>query len=80
MFNRDLIIKAVDDLISGDPVMLDMLVTLLTEHSEAKKILRNKGYGWTGMNLVLTAREAPDADALQLAGPQGRKERCEETS
>ena len=43
--------------------MLDCLVAMLKEHSDAKHILRQKGYGFTGKNLVMTAEEVPESDA-----------------
>lgn len=51
--------KAVADAQAGDSEGLDLVVRFIAEHYEAKQILREKGYGWTGLGLVETVKEVP---------------------
>ena len=44
--------KAVADAQAGDSEGLGLVARFIAEHYEAKHILREKGYGWTGLGLV----------------------------
>lgn len=46
----------------GDPESIEDIVNLILESEEAKSHLRNKGYGVTGMGILATCKEVPDAD------------------
>lgn len=37
---------------NNDPEQMKLLVKLLEEADKAKQILRDKGYGWTGLSLL----------------------------
>lgn len=43
--------------IVNDDERLDLLAQLLEEAEEAKQVLRDKGYGWTGLSLLATVKE-----------------------
>ena len=49
---KELVLEAVKD-----PERLDLLTQLLEESDEAKQVLRNKGYGHTGLSLLKTVEE-----------------------
>lgn len=53
-FIKSHIISIVKD---GDEEGLDLIAKIIIESEEAKQILRGKGYGWTGLSLVQTAKE-----------------------
>jgi hypothetical protein len=44
---------------ADDPMQLELLAKLLFEQDWAKQILRDKGYGCTGMGWVDTVNEIP---------------------
>ena len=44
-----------------DEIMFDLVVMSLIEAQEAKELLREKGYGVTGVGILETAREVPHA-------------------
>lgn len=54
---RDLVIQAVTDSMHGDIRTLDLLAEYLAETDRAKQILRDLGYGCTGMGIERTVRE-----------------------
>ena len=56
---RDAVINAVRDHDRGDEYFLELLVKVLVQQDEAKQMLRDKGYGCTGMDLVRTVKEVP---------------------
>ena len=63
---RDLAVSAVVRHQAGDDTALDLLGRLLEEQEQAKDLLRNAGYGWTGTGLLETARKAiADRDHLR---------------
>jgi N-acetylglucosamine kinase-like BadF-type ATPase len=41
---------------SNDENAINIISKALKEHEDAAQILRQKGYGWTGLNLVETAK------------------------
>lgn len=51
---KSLVIRAVDSCKDGDCKSLELLSIVLEEHDLAKQLLRDKGYGWTGLSLVKT--------------------------
>ncbi len=46
---------------ANDPVQLELLALLLYEQDAAKQVLRDKGYGCTGMGWLRTVNEIPIA-------------------
>jgi hypothetical protein len=52
---RELVLDA-----AGDPTSLDLLARLLEEQDRAKQILRDKGYGCTGMGWLQTVDLVPE--------------------
>ena len=55
---RDMIIRAVAD---KDGDMLNRIVGALVDAEDAKRILRAKGYGTTGLSIEATAAQVPHA-------------------
>ena len=55
---RAAILDAWGQALSGDQTMLDGLAQQLTEEDEAKQLLRNAGFGCTGVSLLRTVQEA----------------------
>jgi hypothetical protein len=51
---KGLVIKAVREADAGNVEILDLLAQNLYEADWAKQVLRIKGYGWTGLSLLLT--------------------------
>lgn len=45
-----------------DDVELVMLAKLCAEAEEAKSVLRKKGYGWMGLDLLQTAQLVPESE------------------
>jgi len=54
---KELIESSVDSAREGHPDQLDLLARALDEAERAKQLLRNKGYGWTGLSLLETVKE-----------------------
>jgi hypothetical protein len=54
-FTKEEILRA-----AKDDDHLGILVTMLNEHCAAKQLLRDKGYGWLGLNLVETCQLVPE--------------------
>jgi len=48
--------KMIKEIVNDDE-RLDLLAQLLEEAEEAKQVLRDKGYGWTGLSLLATVKE-----------------------
>lgn len=42
---------------NADDENIEMLAELLAESEKAKQLLRDKGYGWTGLSLLQTIDE-----------------------
>lgn len=51
---ESLIIKTIKN---DDKLTLSLLSKMLFESEQAKQELRNKGYGWTGLSLLLTVQQ-----------------------
>lgn len=51
IFTKEEILRA-----AKDDEYLGLLVAMLNEHCAAKQLLREKGYGWMGLNLVETCK------------------------
>jgi hypothetical protein len=57
------ILKAVDSLNEGDASHVELLAKIIVEAKEAQQLLREKGYGWSGLSLLNTvSQEVPDAN------------------
>lgn len=52
---RLLIVEAVHDSENGNDEKLDLLALHLQQCDQAKQVLRDKGYGWTGVDILETA-------------------------
>lgn len=59
MITAESIIKAVAENAAGDSTLLDLIARYIAEAEQAKRVLREKGYGWSGLNLALTAEQVP---------------------
>jgi hypothetical protein len=53
---ESLIIRAVHNADRGDSESLELLALHLEEVDEAKQVLRDKGYGWTGLSILETVQ------------------------
>jgi hypothetical protein len=51
-----LIIRAVHNADKGDSEPLKLLALHLEEVDRAKQVLRDKGYGWTGLSMLETVQ------------------------
>lgn len=56
---KNFISGAIDAYYRGDDTDLLIIVECLLDSARAKNILREKGYGWTGLNIVETAKLVP---------------------
>lgn len=54
---KKLVQSAVESANAGQPKQLDLLAKLLEEQERAKQMLRDKGYGWTGLGIYETVRD-----------------------
>lgn len=54
---RALVLEAVRRQEGGDPELLELTAAVLEEQDRAKQALRDKGYGCTGMGILLTVGE-----------------------
>lgn len=55
---REFIIQAVKtELNLGFSDDLDLIIDVLEKQKETKQVLRDKGYGWTGLSLLKTVQE-----------------------
>ena len=66
---RELILDAVAKAQAGDESQLDLLARHLEMCDEAKQELRNRGYGWTGLDILETTRlveQAGEPSNVQL--------------
>ncbi len=51
----DFILRVTDEAKAGNPENLKRLAEQLEMGDQAKQALRNKGYGWTGIDILKTA-------------------------
>lgn len=59
---QQLVMNAACEAVKRDPEQLRLVATMLWEHEQAKQALRAKGYGCTGMGLLVTIeQEVPQA-------------------
>ena len=58
---KELILQAAYEESVGDHKSVDLLAKLLEEVDRAKQLLRDKGYGVTGMGIFETVNEVPAA-------------------
>ena len=59
---KRLAVNAVHTMDNGDNTSIDLLAALLEEQDKAKQVLREKGYGWTGMGILETVEtQVPSA-------------------
>lgn len=56
-----LVKQAVAEDESGKPETLDLLASHLEMCDEAKQELRNRGYGWTGLDILETVKQVDRA-------------------
>jgi hypothetical protein len=56
-----LVKQAVAEDESGKPETLDLLARYLEMCDEAKQELRNRGYGWTGLDILETVKQVDRA-------------------
>lgn len=57
------ILNAVNSLNEGDDSHVELLARVIVEAKEAQQLLREKGYGWSGLSLLKTvSQEVPDAN------------------
>lgn len=59
---RELVLSVAWKCHDGDDRSVDLLAQLLWEQDAAKQILRDKGYGCTGMGWLETVAEIPSTD------------------
>lgn len=52
---RELALNAFRKYEAGDSELLDLMAGVLEQQDRAKQILRDKGYGWTGLDIIETA-------------------------
>lgn len=57
---KELIQQAAYEAETGGFEKLDLLAKYLEMCDEAKQELRNKGYGWTGLDILETIKEVPN--------------------
>jgi hypothetical protein len=58
---KELILQAAYEAEVGDYEKVDLLAKLLEEMDGAKQLLRDKGYGVTGVGIFETVKEVPAA-------------------
>ena len=46
----------IDAVSTNDTVQINLIAQNLKEAAEAKQVLRDNGYGWTGLSLLETAK------------------------
>lgn len=51
-----------DTLKKGDDDYLRLVAEYLAMADQAKHVLRSKGYGWTGLDLLETVKLVPESD------------------
>ena len=54
---KEIIFEGVDKANHGNHAQVDLIAQLLAESEQAKQVLREKGYGWTGLSLLKTVTE-----------------------
>lgn len=59
---RGLVMQAVEQYMTGDADKLQLLARHLEMCDQAKQVLRDRGYGWTGMDILETVQLVPYAD------------------
>ena len=60
---KAVVLNAFDEHERGDDTALNLVAKLLAEQDAARQVLRDKGYGWTGLPIVELAGQVPHADA-----------------
>ena len=53
------IVRAVGESANGNPISLQLIAQNLEMCDSAKQVLRDRGYGWTGVDLLETAKMVP---------------------
>lgn len=53
------IMRAVGESANGNPISLQLIAQNLEVCDDAKQVLRDRGYGWTGVDLLETAKMVP---------------------
>lgn len=54
------IMRAVEEYAAGNPTSLQLIARNLEVCDDAKQVLRDRGYGWTGLDILETARMVTD--------------------
>lgn len=63
---KTLIKEAVQEEVEGKPEKIELLAQHLEMADKAKQMLRDKGYGWTGLDLLETAKEVLPSDLNEI--------------
>lgn len=48
------------DILQNKPDRFEIIAEILAQQDQAKQLLRDKGYGWTGLSLLETVKQVKE--------------------